>query len=179
MGVYKKLVVYDGRRIPFPNNSFLTVVSNSVLEHIEDLNMVLKEIHRVLRRDGVFLTTVMAKSWEENLFGAKLLGSFYKRWMKKKQIHLNLFTKKGWDERFKRANFKIVKTIGYLTPSACSLIDVLHYISVPSLITYKLFSRWVIFPKLTEFYPVRYFTKIISPNLKPEEAGALFYALQK
>src|SRR3989344_1525011 len=40
-GIYRKLVTYDGVRIPFPNNYFKTIVSNCVLEHIPDIDQTL------------------------------------------------------------------------------------------------------------------------------------------
>ncbi len=42
--------------IPFPPESFDCVVNNQVFEHVEDLDFVLSEIRRVLKRDGVLLS---------------------------------------------------------------------------------------------------------------------------
>ena len=179
LGIYKKLVIYDGKELPFPDNSFSTVISNCVLEHIDNLEFTLKEISRVLKSSGLFITAVMAKPWEENLFGNKILGNYYKKWMKKVQIHKNLFTKKDWDEVFQKAGFKIEAAKGYLSPSACRLIDVCHYLSLPSLINYKLFGKWVLFPPLSQIYPVDYFLKILSQRVDIDSAGGLFYVLKK
>ena len=41
-------------RLPFDDNTFDVVCCNSVLHHIEDLNGGLREINRVLKKDGVF-----------------------------------------------------------------------------------------------------------------------------
>jgi SAM-dependent methyltransferase len=43
-------------RIPFPDHYFELVVSNQVLEHIADMNAVLKEIDRVLVPGGTFIS---------------------------------------------------------------------------------------------------------------------------
>jgi SAM-dependent methyltransferase len=43
-------------QIPFPNDTFDLIVSNQVLEHVEDIDFTLKEIHRVLKCNGTFLT---------------------------------------------------------------------------------------------------------------------------
>lgn len=180
LGIYKKLVTYDGGEIPYPSRFFQTVISNCVLEHISDLDLTIKEIHRVLRPGGTFITTVMAKSWEDNLFGAKILGNTYKKWMREKQIHKNLLTRGEWDQIFEDVEFKITKKEGYLSPSACSLIDICHYLSVPSLISYKIFGKWVLFPGLAKFiYPVDYFVKILSQKVSPDKSGAIFYVLSK
>lgn len=45
-----------GGRIDFPDVSFDLVVNNQVVEHAEDLDAVLREIHRVLKPDGAVLS---------------------------------------------------------------------------------------------------------------------------
>jgi SAM-dependent methyltransferase len=51
----------DGERIPFPDETFDVIVTNQVLEHVEDLDAVLDEIHRVLRADGRLLALFPSK----------------------------------------------------------------------------------------------------------------------
>lgn len=43
-------------RIDFPDASFDLVVNNQVMEHVEDLDAVLREIHRVLKPGGTVLS---------------------------------------------------------------------------------------------------------------------------
>src|SRR3989338_11283820 len=136
--IYKKTVNYDGKKIPFGNNHFATVVSNSVLEHVDGLEEAIAEINRVLKPGGTFLTTVMTNRWEDYLWGAKYFGNYYKIYMRKKQIHVNLLSRKEWDRMFAKKGFKIKKTVGHLDRFSSGLIDFLHYLSVPSLISYKL-----------------------------------------
>lgn len=177
--IYKKLVTYDGRKIPFAENSFSTVVSNCVLEHAEDIESVLSEIYRVLKPGGVFVTTVMAQPWEEHLFGSLLMGNSYKEWMRKKQLHLNLFPYTKWNETFKQAGFKIKQSEGYLSPASCRLIDLCHYLSLPSLLSYTLVRKWILFPQITSLYPIGFWGKILSQKVSREDSGALFYVLKK
>lgn len=179
-GVYVKMVKYDGKKIPFKDNHFATVVSNSVLEHVDGLNGALKEIYRVLRSKGKFLTTVMAAPWEDYLFGAKIFGKSYKDYMRKKQVHINLLSKNEWDESFKKAGFKVNKTVGHLDEQSSRFIDILHYFSIPSLISYKLTGKWVMFPRLADFiYPRKFFMEYTCRNVSPDASGALFYELEK
>lgn len=42
--------------IPFDDNMFDLVCSNQVIEHVDDLDLVLKEIYRVMKPGGVFLS---------------------------------------------------------------------------------------------------------------------------
>lgn len=179
-GVYRKIVIYDGKKIPFKNNYFATVVSNSVLEHVECLSDAVYEINRVLKPGGKFLTTVMTKKWEDYLLGAKIFGRIYKDYMRKKQVHVNLLTQKEWDEKFKEAGFAIRKIVGHLDKDTCQLLDLLHYISVPSLISYKLTGKWIILPFLADvIYPRKLFIKLSRGNVSPDVSGALFYELEK
>ena len=48
-----KLQLVDNEYLPFENDSFDIVISNHVIEHVNDQHLHLREIHRVLKRDGV------------------------------------------------------------------------------------------------------------------------------
>ncbi len=48
-------------RIPFPDHHFDLVLSNQVLEHVSDLNAVLREIDRVLVPGGAFISLFPSK----------------------------------------------------------------------------------------------------------------------
>ena len=169
---YKKLVTYDGKKMPSQSNSVNTVVSNCVLEHIPNLEGIVREIYRVLKPGGLFLTTVMAKPWEDNL----MFGGWYKDWMRKRQVHLNLLKFDDWVKRFEMAGFKVEENIGYLSPAACRLLDVCHYLSLPSLVSYKFTGRWTWGWK---WYPVNWLSKIMSENVEAKDSGAIFFVLKK
>jgi SAM-dependent methyltransferase len=49
----RRLHSYDGRRLPFSDGSFDVIVSNAVLEHVDDLHSVAGELARVLAPEGV------------------------------------------------------------------------------------------------------------------------------
>ncbi len=65
-------VVYDGSRLPFPDDHFDVVVSYAVLEHVEDESQALEEIRRVLRPGGDFVISVPNKWWVFETHGARL-----------------------------------------------------------------------------------------------------------
>jgi ubiquinone/menaquinone biosynthesis C-methylase UbiE len=48
-GAYQKLLEVSGSSIPYPDRYFASAVSNSVLEHIPELDPVLAELARVLQ----------------------------------------------------------------------------------------------------------------------------------
>ncbi|MGA3095363.1 MAG: glycosyltransferase [Bryobacteraceae bacterium] len=57
-------------RIPFPDASFQLVVNNQVMEHVDDLEAVLAEIHRVLVPGGTLLSIFPSRDvWREGHIG--------------------------------------------------------------------------------------------------------------
>jgi SAM-dependent methyltransferase len=60
------IVKMEENKIPFPDNYFDFLVSNQVIEHVEDLDKTLAEFQRVLKPGGQFLTIFPDKStWRE------------------------------------------------------------------------------------------------------------------
>jgi len=51
-----KFMRADGRSLPFPDNSFNAVVSVATLEHVNGIDLFLKEVTRVLKPKGLFFT---------------------------------------------------------------------------------------------------------------------------
>jgi SAM-dependent methyltransferase len=51
-------ILFDGAEIPFPDRSFDAVVCTEVLEHVEDFQGLVDEVHRVMKDDGEALFTV-------------------------------------------------------------------------------------------------------------------------
>lgn len=76
-GVYEHVDQAAGHQLPYPDASFATVFSNSVLEHIPDVAPVLSEVGRVLRRPepakgqpgGRFIFTVPSDAFRRQLDG--------------------------------------------------------------------------------------------------------------
>lgn len=54
----RDLLCVDLQDIPFTDNSFDVVISEDVMEHIEDYNKALDEIYRVLRPGGFYIFTI-------------------------------------------------------------------------------------------------------------------------
>lgn len=58
-------VYYDGKNIPFKNNHFDSLLCTEVLEHVFNIDEVLKEFNRVLKINGKALITTPFM-WEEH-----------------------------------------------------------------------------------------------------------------
>jgi ubiquinone/menaquinone biosynthesis C-methylase UbiE len=51
-------IYYDGKTIPFPGNTFDSILTTEVLEHIFNVEDILKELCRVLKPSGKILITI-------------------------------------------------------------------------------------------------------------------------
>ena len=57
------IIFYDGKRLPFKNNTFDIVTSIEVIEHVSKPDLMLKEIKRVLKPNGILHITTANKWW--------------------------------------------------------------------------------------------------------------------
>lgn len=175
--IYKKTVIYDGKTIPFPDGCFICVISNCVLEHLPQLEDNLEEIHRVLKPNGYFITTVMTNKWEDYLLGKKILGKYYINYIRKKQEHNNLLTVNNWQNKFKQTGFRLVKKNGYLSKTVSRHLELYHYLSFPSLIYYKLFKKWSLSSPLLPL--CCNVSKQSKEKISPNNSAAIFFVLKK
>lgn len=181
-GACEKILIYDGQNIPIKNNYFQSVISNCVLEHLNDLAGSLEEINRVLKPDGYFCTSVMTNNWEKYLFGKKIFGNLYLRYLARQQQHVNLLTTKQWRDYFKKSNFKVEQEIAYLSPKNVQRLELFHYLSIFSFLSKKLTNHWVL-KQSTSFSKIltAFFYKIIQESLfgDVKNSAAIFYVLKK
>jgi len=178
--MYHRMMVYSGNKIPLPDNSLNTVVSNCVFEHLPNIELAISEIHRVLQPGGICITSVMTDQWNINLLGTKVLGPWYARWMQKRQIHINLFSEEKWRNLFSKQGFSIEDCIGYLSPNNSRLLDFSHYLSLPSLLVKSLVGRWGGIP----FAPLRrimshHIAQSLEIKTNTKQSSALFFVLKK
>lgn len=55
--------IYDGLTIPFSDATFDVVFSSNVLEHVQDINVMMAEIRRVLKADGIAIHILPTPAW--------------------------------------------------------------------------------------------------------------------
>lgn len=150
--VYKEIKPYDGKVIPYPKATFNTIVCNSTYEHISNIDEVLLETARVLKKGGMLYFTTVTDIWPKYLFGSLFLGNFYKRFFVKKSKHYNMYSVKTWSKKLETNNLEIIEFQHYLDNKKIMwLFDISHYLSVSSLLTKKIFNRWVLFPKKEKY----------------------------
>lgn len=176
-GVYGKVVIYDGKKLPFPNEYFASIVSNCVLEHIPDLENTLKELNRVLKRGGKIYLTVVTDQWQDNLLGGKVFGNSYRSWFKKIQRHYQLLSRQQWYDLFVQTAFAVKETIPYMTKEQQRWCEAFHYLTFSSLVSKKLFNSWVIGGKFIEMALSPFVRRII--DTKGKACSCLFVVLEK
>lgn len=149
---HKQLFMADARNLPFPQNKFATVISNSAIEHIPHPEKVIKEVYRVLKPGGVFIYTVPTVELNKNLFypelfrkiGLKRLRSLYIKYYHKVFKHVNIFPVDKWTNITKRAGFEIVSCKGIFSRKLVMMFDFFLMTALPSQIgRWFLGDRWI------------------------------------
>ena len=121
-GIYKKVVKGDARKMPFEDNSFNTVFSNCVIEHIDGIDKVLSETARLLKPGGYFIFTTPSHKYKEYLYFYQLFNRlkmpFLANWYTKKRNamlnHYNWFSKEGWQARLADSGFELIESEYYI-----------------------------------------------------------------
>ena len=108
---------YDGINLPFKNETFDIIYSSNVLTHVQNLNLLLGDMKRVLKQDGLMIHGCVTPSW---CFWTLLTG-LIKRWYIDPRSHSplsnNIFSEifnsrvNFWKKYFIGCNLQIVKVI--------------------------------------------------------------------
>ncbi|QQS39303.1 class I SAM-dependent methyltransferase [Candidatus Woesebacteria bacterium] len=128
---YKKLTWVDAREMPFADNHFGTVLSVSVLEHIKNVEPVIKEIYRVLKKGNLFVFTTNTNKINNYLFWPEKFTTWGYPKLAKKYIkiyhkvfkHETLWTKDKWQKVLERNGFEIVEIREIISPEATKMFD--------------------------------------------------------
>ncbi len=151
---YRLLVRSDGAKIPFPDQSFASVVSNSVLEHIPHLDQVLVEVARVIRPGGRFVFCVPNHRFPKLLLGTQTFArlglkgaaDWYSRFFQRISRHQHTDSFTMWKKRMDKAGFTIDKHWDYFPAKALHRMEVGHALGLPALVSKKLTGRWILAP---------------------------------
>ncbi|HNT55283.1 MAG TPA: class I SAM-dependent methyltransferase [Anaerolineaceae bacterium] len=153
-GVYQLPVQAAGARTPFPDQCFGSAISNSVLEHIPEIDPVLAEIARVLKPGALFVFCVPNHNFDAHLslagfcdrIGLRKLATGYRRFFDRIARHHHLDSPEIWTDRLIRAGFTVERWWHYFSPDALAVLEWGHAFSLPALVARKLFGRWIIAP---------------------------------
>jgi SAM-dependent methyltransferase len=188
--LYDALLHCGGDAIPRPDNSFATIFSNSVLEHIPDLNPVLWEQYRLLKPGGRFYVTIPTIKWERSVIPSRVLRSIglhslaerYARFYNSFWRHYHAYPLDHWTTIFRDAGFTVLETRSYCPPNMTTLLDALTPIAAPAIVSKKILGRWIAFPGIRRLLaPAIYAaTSKVSARMQRSDDGALvFIAMTK
>lgn len=143
-----------GSQLPFPDNQFTTIISNSVLEHIPDVAAVLAEANRVLQPGGQLVMTVPSHLFSQNLGGAQFferlgangLAAQYRRFFNAVSRHAHTDSAEVWHARLAHAGFAIERWQYYFSPEALHALERGHVQFLPSAILHLLTGHWILAP---------------------------------
>jgi len=184
---YRLLAQADGARMPYPDGYFACAISNSVLEHIPDVQAVLAETARVLQPGAPFYFCVPSDKFLPFLSIGRALDALalrppanaYRRFFNRISRHHHCDDAETWRIRLDKAGFSLDQWWGYFSRDALTALEWGHYLGLPSLMSKKLLGRWVLWPSranlwLTERLLRRYYNEPL-----PEAGAYLFFVAHK
>jgi len=153
-GSYKTLVCAEGNNMPYPSGYFSSAVSNSVLEHIPNLDPVILELARVLKPGAPFIFCVPNHRFLNTLslgvfFDKLKLAAFanaYRRFFNRISRHYHCDSPEIWQDRLEKAGFEIVEWWHYFPPAALHTLEWGHFFGIPSWVSKALFGKWILAP---------------------------------
>ena len=164
--VYKKTIFADARNLPFKDSQFYTVFSNQSLEHVDGVEKAIKEISRVLKKEGKFIflvpTIFLDEYWiTSSLFksiGLTKLSKFLHDKRNKLFKHYNLWPIKKW-ENLLRKNGLIIENYCYMEgKKRYFLSEMFQIFRLPQYLLRYMLKKDVLFPRK----PALFMAKIIS-----------------
>jgi len=186
-GGYRLLLQAEGGRMPFPDASFATVVSNSVLEHIAVLEPVLAEVARVLQPGGSFYFCVPGPNFLPFLsvgraldrLGLRRAGDAYRRLFNRISRHHHCDGAAVWQERLEAAGLRCRRWWPYFSQRALVALEWGHYLGLPSLLCKWLTGRWVLWPSRANLWLTERLLRPLAEEPLPQQGACLFFVAEK
>ena len=121
-GAYHHIDLANGHHLPYPDGSFCTVFSNSVLEHIPDVTPVLREVGRTLRPGGRFIFTAPSEQFRSLLDGYIRRAAAgdadgadaYATAVDARLAHEHHYSPSEWGSRLESAGMRLVRACYYM-----------------------------------------------------------------
>ena len=189
-GKYHELIQCYGNNIPKEKDSFNTIFSNSVLEHIPAIEPVIREAHRLLAKDGRFYVTVPTNLFDQYSIGYQILSLLrlhylaekYRTFFNKFWQHYHYYSEDKWGAIFEKNGFTVVASQQYCPKYICLLNDILVPLSLVNFVVKKILNRWFIFKSLrniTSRIPYYILKRWIKVEHDLYYGGIIFFSLKK
>lgn len=153
-GAHRWLLAADATALPFRDGSFGSVLANSVLQVVPDVEQAVAEAARVLRPGGRFLFTVPSERFADFLLGSAAfralgwprLARGYGAWFNHHSGHCTVEGQAAWAARVERHGLRVERCRPYLSAAGHRAFDLGHYLGLPRLVSKQLTGRWLAFP---------------------------------
>lgn len=187
-GKYKLLLQSEGSHIPFPSDYFGSAFSNSVLEHIPDLDPVLMETNRVLQPGAALVFCVPNHQFLYSLsigrfldrIGLQRFGDLYRAFFNRIARHYHCDAPDVWQKRLEQAGFQVESWWHYYPVKSMQVTEWGHYFGLPSLTSRKLTGRWILSPTHWNLYfTERALRKYYNENPISDDGVCTFYIARK
>jgi SAM-dependent methyltransferase len=130
---FSLVVVGDIRRMGVGSETFNTLISNCVLEHVREIRPALLEIARTLRPGGRLVFTVPSKKYGEYLYfsriyrwaGLPLLAEKYESRINRKLAHWHCYSAAEWKDRLWEAGLELISARYYSSVRSHACHDLL------------------------------------------------------
>ncbi len=185
-GGYRHVALCDAHHLPLASESFQTIFSVSVLEHIPDVQPVLAEAVRVLRPGGVFALTVplakLGSMWAVpralRAVGLGAAGKLYADRLNSTFSHINLWTPERWSELLAGLGMQIEVCREIVSPRATAIYDMWLPTALPSQAMRLLTKKRFVYrpPGMTDFLARRFASLV---NDEETEGSNLFLVARK
>jgi SAM-dependent methyltransferase len=184
---YQLLSQADGARLPFPNRHFASALSNSVLEHIPDLDPVLAELARVLRPGAVFVFCTPSENFLPFLsisgglrrVGLRGLGERYEQFFNRISRHHHCDDPQTWRKRLEKAGFVIDQYWYYFSQKALQTLEWGHYFGAPAVLAHALTGRWLFSPTRANLVLTEKLLRPLYDEPLPTNGAYLFFVTHK
>ncbi len=185
--VYRGMVQGNGSALPFPNGHFGSALSNSVLEHIPDLDPVLADLNRVLRPGARFVFCTPSNYFLDFLsissgldrVGLRPLGDAYRGFFNKISRHHHCDSPEVWRARLARAGFEIDRYWYYFSVGALRALEWGHYLGLPSVVAHALTGRWLFWRDPANLVLTDRLVRRFYDEPLPERGAYLFFITHK
>lgn len=137
LSLYDRLEQHPIERAGVAPQSIGTVISNSVLEHIQDLDSVLRATAQLLRPGGRLIFTTPTEAFSRWL---ALPLPAYRAWRNRHYQHHNLWPVERWRQHLERAGFELIAAHTYLRRPLVTTWDALELLQRIYLGRRRLFS---------------------------------------
>lgn len=113
---YKRIHTCFASNIREDSNSFDHAFSNSVLEHIQDIEKTIAEVSRVLKPGGTFVFTVPSPGFHQCLYGplnSRKSRDDYLKEIDKRLAHYRYWSTNEWQDNLEKVGMTMEQAVNY------------------------------------------------------------------